>query len=58
MAINVSMLIGDVLMSRPTLFFSDRVQEPHIRRGVLRSLAVTCDQANKGVQFSGPSVNK
>jgi hypothetical protein len=50
--------IGDVLISRPTLFFSDLVQEPNIGRGVLRSLAVTFDQPNMTVRFSRPNVNK
>jgi hypothetical protein len=43
--------IGDVTIAGPTLFFSDLVQTPNLGRNVLRSFAITFDQAHQRVQF-------
>lgn len=47
--------IGDVTIARPTLFFSDLVQTPNLGRNVLRSFAITFDQAHQRVQFQSPA---
>jgi hypothetical protein len=43
--------IGEATIVRPTLFFSDLVQGPNLGRDVVRSFAMTFDQANMRVQL-------
>ncbi len=47
--------IGEATIARPVLFFSDLVRRPNIGRDVIRSFALTFDQANKRVQFQPPT---
>lgn len=49
--------IGEATIVTPTLFFSDLVQGPNLGRDVVRSFAVTFDQANMRVQFQ-PSTHQ
>ena len=50
--------IGEITISRPTLFFSDLVQAPNLGRGVIRSFAVTFDQPHVRVEFRRPHTEK
>jgi hypothetical protein len=47
--------IGEATIARPVLFFSDLVRRPNIGRDVIRSFALTFDQANMRVQFQRPT---
>jgi len=50
--------IGEITISRPTVYFSDLVRAPNVGRGVIRSFAVMFDQPHMRVQFRQPSTEQ